>query len=256
MNKLIVLSLALAVAANASAIPGLIRTATDTRKGDIKWQSRSKSYSLTYKKGKTDVSAEYPIDDVVELQIEKPAGFDKAVENVQRGNGAAAIGILSKIVTEYKMLQWDKPAGRYLVEAYIAANNAQKAYDIASGIIREDKDAGWKGELAPAYWQALLKLGKTSQLETLVKKAAISGDRAASAAALVMRGDMILASEGESPEAFRKALTDSYLRVMLMYVDEPCREARIQAMQRAANCFDRLGQAARAENIRSQARQI
>ena len=67
---------------------------------------------------------------------------------------------------------------------------------------------------------------------------------------------MILASEGESPEAFRKALTDSYLRVMLMYVDEPCREARIQAMQRAANCFDRLGQAARAENIRSQARQI
>jgi hypothetical protein len=154
------------------------------------------------------------------------------------------------------MLQWDKPAGRYLVEAYIAANNAQKAYDIASGIIREDKDAGWKGELAPAYWQALLKLGKTSQLETLVKKAAISGDRAASAAALVMRGDMILASEGESPEAFRKALTDSYLRVMLMYVDEPCREARIQAMQRAANCFDRLGQAARAENIRSQARQI
>ena len=98
MNKLIVLSLAMAVAANASAIPGVIRTATDPRKGDIKWQSRSKSYSLTYKKGKTDVSAEYPIDDVVELQIEKPAGFDKAVENVKRGNGAAAIGILVFIV--------------------------------------------------------------------------------------------------------------------------------------------------------------
>ena len=154
------------------------------------------------------------------------------------------------------MLVWDKPAGRYLVEAYISANNAQKAFEIATSIINEDKSAAWKGDLAPAYWQALLKLGKTQQLEGLVKKAAISGDRAASANALVMRGDMILASEGTSPESCRKALTDAYLRVVLMYADEPCRDARIDAMQRAADCFDKLGQAARAEQLRSQARKL
>ena len=67
---------------------------------------------------------------------------------------------------------------------------------------------------------------------------------------------MILASEGESPDGLRKALTDAYLRVVLMYADEPCREARIDAMQRAANCFDKLGQAARAEQLRSQARKL
>ena len=256
MKKLIILGLAAAVVAPLWAVQGTIRTAADSKKGEIKWQSRAKKYVVSFKKGKTEVSAEYPIDEVEELDIAKPNGFDKAVENVQRGNGAAAIGVLSKIVEEYKMLQWDKPAGRYLVEAYLAANQAQKAYDVASDIIREDKSAAWKGDLAPAYWQALLKLGKNQQLEGLVKKAAMSGDRAASANALVMRGDIILATDGESPDGCKKALTDAYLRVMLMYADEPCREARSEAMQKAANCFDKLGQASRAEQIRAQARKI
>lgn len=256
MKKLIILGLSVAVVAPLWAVQGTIHTATDSKKGDIKWQSRAKKYIVSFKKGKTTVSAECPLDDVEALEIAKPNGFDKAVENVQRGNGAAAIGILSKIVEEYKMLQWDKPAGRYLVEAYIAANQAQKAYEVASDIIREDKTAAWKGDLAPAYWQALLKLGKNQQLEGLVKKAAVSGDRAASANALVMRGDIILATEGDSPDGCKKALTDAYLRVMLMYADEPCKEARIRAMQKAASCFDKLGQASRAEQIRAQARKI
>ena len=256
MKRLMILCLAAAATSPLWAIQGTIHTATDSKKGDIKWQGRSKSYSVSFKKGSTMVSAEYPLDDVTALDIEKPAGYDKAVENVQRGTGAAAIGILTKIVQEYKMLQWDKPAGRYLVEAYLAANNAQKACEVAESIIREDKSAEWQGDLAPAYWQALLKLGKNQKLEALVKKAAISGDRAASASALVMRGDIILATEGDSPDSYKKALTDAYLRVMLMYADEPCREARIQAMQKAAGCFDKLGQASRAEQIRSQVRKI
>lgn len=256
MKRLMILLAVTAATSPLWAIQGTIRTATDSKKGDIKWQPRSKSYAVSFKKGNTMVSAEYPLADVEELDIEKPAGYDKAVENVRRGDGAAAIGVLSKVVQDYKMLKWDKPAGRYLVEAYISANNAQKALEVAEGVIRDDKSAEWMGELAPAYWQALLKLGKTQKLEGLVKKAAISGDRAASANALVMRGDMILASEGTSPESCRKALTDAYLRVAFMYADEPCRDARIDAMQRAADCFDKLGQAARAEQLRSQARKL
>ncbi len=256
MKKLIILCLAAASVAPLWAVPGTVRTATDAKKGDVKWQRATKSYLISYKKGNTTVSAEYPIDEVEELDIDKPQGYDKAVEAVQRGNGVSAITPLTKIVEEYKMLQWDKPAGRYLVEAYIAAGSPQKAYDAASTVIREDKDAAWKGDLAPAYWQALLKLGKNSQLEGLVKKAAVSGDRAASANALVMRGDMMLAAEGEGADVCKKALTDAYLRVMLMYVDEPCRDARRTAMQKAAACFDKMGQASRAEQIRSQARNM
>jgi len=154
MNKLAIAALAAVAAASAWAIQGTIKTDKDQRSGDIKWQSRTKSYSLTYKKGNTNVSAEYPIGDVERLDIEKPAAFDKLVGLVKAGQGASAIAGLSAIVKDYKMLVWDKPAGRYLVEAYLAAGQAQKAYETASGIIAEDKSAAYMGELAPAYWQS------------------------------------------------------------------------------------------------------
>ena len=89
--------------------------------------------------------------------------------------------------------------------------------------------------------------------ENCLKKAAATGDRASSASALVMRGDVIVANGADSPESYRQALTDSYLRVALMYTDEPCREARATAMRKAATCFDKLGMAARAEAMRTQA---
>ena len=256
MKRLMIAFLAATAAAPLWAIQGTVRTATDSKTGDILWQRAKKSYVISFKKGNTAVSAEYPLEKVEEIDVEKPANFDKAVENVQRGNGAAAIGVLAKIVADYKMLVWDKPAARWLVEAYIATKNPQKANEVAESVIREDPDAAWKGDLAPAYWKVLLNLGKTSKLESLVKKAAVSGDRAASASALVMRGDMILANEGTTPESCRKALTDAYLRVMLLCADEPCRSARLDAMKRAADCFDKMGDGVRAEDIRAKARQL
>ncbi len=253
MNKLAMAALVALAASSSWAINGTIKGEKGMWTGDIKWQSRSKTYAISIKKGNTVVSAECPLDNVERIEIDKPAGFDKAVELVTRGQGASAIASLTKIVQDYKMLVWDKPAGRYLVEAYIAAGNAQKAYEIASGIISEDKSAAWSSDLAPAYWQALLKLNKTTQLENCLKKAAATGDRASSASALVMRGDVIVANGADSPESYRQALTDSYLRVALMYTDEPCREARATAMRKAATCFDKLGMAARAEAMRTQA---
>ncbi|MBP5791060.1 MAG: hypothetical protein J6W80_02235 [Kiritimatiellae bacterium] len=257
MNKLAIATIvAMMASTQVWAIQGTISTANDTKKGEIKWQARTKSYLLTMKKGKTDVSAEYPIDTVTALDIPVPPGYEKAVEMVQSGNGKAAIAPLTKIVQDYKMLVWDKPAGRYLVEAYIAAGQAQKAYDTATGIIAEDKSAAWTGDLAPAYWQALLQLGKMPQLENCLRKAASSGDRASSAYALVMRGDMLLAAGGDSQDVYRQALTDAYLRVALMYNDEPCRDARRMAMNKAAQCFEKIGMAARAEGMRTQAKAL
>ena len=256
MNKLAMATVVALAASSAWSMPGEIKTSTDRRKGDITWQRSTKSYVLTYKKGATDVQAQYPLDTVERLDIDKPANFDKLVDMVGRGQGASAIGGLSKIVQDYRMLVWDKPAGRYLVEAYIAANNAQKAYETAQAIISDDRDAAWKGDLAPAYWQALLKLGKNTQLENCLRKAATSGDRASAAEATVMRGDVILATDGDTPDAHRKALAEAYLRVALMYPDEPCKAARATAMQKAAFSFDKLGMAARAEGMRTQAKTL
>ena len=190
------------------------------------------------------------------LDIPKPQGFDKAVQMVEAGQGSSAVAILAKIVSEYRMLQWDKPAGRYLALAHLAAGNAQKAYDACRPIIAEDKAAAYSGDLAAAYWQALLKLGKSEELEKLLKDAATKGNRQSSAAALVMRGDMIVAGSNDAPEELKRALRDGYLRVVLMYQDAECSRERGEAMLKAAQCFDKLGQAARAENLRTQAKSI
>ena len=251
MKKLIT-GFAMMAAASAFAIQGSVSTETETVKGDVKWHGRDKKYVI--ESGK--VTKEFKFADVTALDIPKPQGYDKAVQMVENGQGGAAVPILAKIVADYRMLQWDKPAGRYLAMAHIAAGNAQKAYEVCSPIIAEDKSAGWSGDLAAAYWQALLKLGKTEQLEGLLKKAATSGDRPSSAAALVMRGDIIASASNDAPEELKRALRDGYMRVVLMYQDAECRRERGEAMLKAAACFDKLGQAARAENLRAQAKSI
>ncbi len=255
MNKLAVSAIAIVAAASAWAIPGTLNPSSGSSlKGNIKWMAASKKYVVEYKKGATTVSGEFKPSEVDSLEIDKPAGLDKAIEQVQSGQGAAAVPALEKIVAEYKMLVWDKPAARYLVNAQLAAGNAQKAFQTAQNVLADDKDAAYSGEFAPSYWQVLLKLGKNQQLENCLKKAATSGDRATSAEALNMRGDIIVAQGGDTPDTYTKALTDAYLRVALLYLDEPCREARLSALNKAAQCFDKLGQATRAEDMRSRAK--
>ncbi|MBO7721670.1 MAG: hypothetical protein J6T01_04600 [Kiritimatiellae bacterium] len=247
---------AAAAAAELFAIQGTLSTESESLTGEIKWHARNKQYVVSVKKGSTVVDMERKLEDVVSLDIPKPAGFDKAVQAVENGQGASAIGTLSKIVSEYRMLKWDKPSGRYLVLAYLAAGNPQKAYDACAPIVAEDKSAAWSGELASAYWQALQKLGKREQLEGLLKKAASSGSRQASAAALVMRGDLIVAASNDAPEELKRALRDGYLRVALMYQDQECRRERGEALRKAAACLDKLGQGSRAEPLRAQAKAL
>lgn len=238
------------MATTAFAIKGSVSTETETVTGDVKWHARDKKYVIEMGK----ITKEFSLSDVTGLDIPKPAGYDKAVQAVENGQGASVVALLTKIVADYRMLQWDKPAGRYLALAHLAVGNAQKAYEVCAPIVAEDKAAAYSGDLAAAYWQALLKLGKLEQLENLLKKAAASGDRPSSAAALVMRGDIIVSASNDAPEELRKALRDGYLRVALMYQDAGCARERREALVKAAACFDKLGQAARAENLRAQAK--
>jgi len=248
MTKKLVVCLVAAAAAEAFAIQGSVSTETETFAGDVKWHARDKKYVI--EKGK--ITKEFKLSEVTALDIPKPQGFDKAVQMVEGGQGSAAVATLAKIVSDYRMMQWDKPAGRYLALAHLAAGNAQKAYDACTPIIAEDKSAAYSGDLAAAYWQALLKLGKTEQLEKLLKDAATKGNRQSSAAALVMRGDMVVAASNDSPEELRRALRDGYMRVVLMYQDADCARERGEALLKAAQCFDKLGQSARAESLRAQ----
>ncbi len=253
MKKLLLTVVVAILASSSWAVVGTIKAKGDTKRGEIKWNASSKSYSLMLKKGKTAYEAQFSIADVESIEIDKPANFDKLVDLIAKGNGSAAEKDLLAILKTYKMLQWDKIAARYLVELYIQMNQYNKAYELVQGILKTDREAAYKGELAPAYWQILLALNKDSQLENCLSKAAMTGDRVSSAEALLMRGDVIIKKGQDSAEANKKALVDAYLRVALMYNDAPCVAVRAKSMQKCAVAFEKVGMPDYANKMRSSA---
>ena len=245
---------ALATAAVFGAITGSITTENgDVQKGTLRWSTRDKAYAVTTKGG---IEIQIKPADVAEMVVDKPAGYDEAVAQVNKGQGAAAVPVLQKIVKEYAHLDWDKAAGRYLAEALISSGDLNKGLGACEDIIKTDADAAFTGDLAPAYWEALLKLGRRPKLEALLQKAAKSGDRFSAGAALIKRGDIVLVDGKDSADAAKKALVDGYLRVVFMYTDaEIAPKLQPEALYKAAKCFEKLGSSGRADAMRSKLKQ-
>jgi tetratricopeptide (TPR) repeat protein len=228
-----------------SQIAGVITTTENkTISGSIKWKIREKVYAITA----NNVEIEMPLANIKDIQVPKPKELDAAIANVQSGSAAAAIPVLEKISTDYLMLQWDTVATRLLAEAYVKAGEPEKAIRVCEKIIAANPEKAYLGEMAPAYWQAMVKAGRTSKVEDLIAKAVKSGDREASAFALLMRGDLILAT-GETNEIAKKALRDGFLRVVTLY--KSVKTAQPEALYKAAKCFEKLGQTARADQMRT-----
>ena len=227
-----------AVAALGDAPGSVTNKNGDIQKGMVRWSARDKAYVIA----REGVELQVKASEVSELNIDKPAGFDQAVEKVNgKKDAASAIPVLDKIVKSYRRLQWDLVAGRYLAQAYLATGKPDAALQTCQDIIATDSSAAYK-----AYWSSLLALGKTTQLETALDRAFKTGDRYSSGAAFIVRGDMILKDGNESQDAARKALTDGYLRVVLLYKDEKiAAKLRPEALYKAARCFDKLQQAGR-----------
>ena len=241
---------ALATFTAAGAITGTI-TKEDGEKfrGTVSWSNREKAYLV--KSGKFEHTLKE--DETAGIDIEKPDGFDAVVAQVVSGQADAAIPALKKIVADYAHLQWDMVAGRYLAEAYVAADKPSDAKRVCEDIIKGDSSAAYRGDLAPAYWSALLSLGQNSNLEKFLKKAETGDDRYSRGAALIMRGDIARKKGEDSAEACRQALSDGYLRVILLYKNiEGAEKLQPEALYKAAYCFEKLGQSVRADFMRTE----
>ena len=246
---IIVLGVVAALVAPGAVTGTLTLENGEVQKGTIRWSAREKAYVMT--KGK--VEQQFKETDVAEIDIVKPAAFDAAVAQVTKGQGAAAIPALQKIVKEYSHLQWDKAAGRYLAEAYVAAEKPADALKVCNDIINGEPSAAYRGDLAPAYWSALLSLNRRGPLEKNLEKAEKSDDRFSRGAALIIRGDIAMKDGNESADACKKALTDGYLRVVFLYKDpEIAEKLQPEALYKAAHCFDKLSQSGRADFMRTE----
>lgn len=230
----------------AQKVLGTIHTSGAEFKGELKWKPREKAYAVIMDNGAREV--EVALADVVDIKIPKPKALTDAEKQV-RENPGAAIPELEKIAAAYLMLVWDKPATRHLAEAHLKANDAEKAARVCEAIIKPSPEDAYLGEVAPIYWQALMRTGKKGRAEELIAKAIKSGDRTASAFALIMRGDLIR-DEGDTNENAKKALKDGYLRVITLYERE--RAARPEALYKAAKCFEKTGQTDRADKFRTE----
>lgn len=239
----------LAVSSASGVVKGSLTLNTGVKmEGTIGWSPREKKYSVT----KDGIATHYALQDVDELNIDKPSTFDAAVAQVERGQGAAAIPVLQKIIKEYAHLQWDKAAGRYLAQAYLDVDKPADALKVCTGIIEGESSAAYKGDLVPAYWGALLKLNRRKPLERNLEKA-MKEDRFSRGAALIMYGDIAMKDGSESSDACKKALTDGYLRVVYLYTEpEVAGKLRPEALYKAARCFEKLGNTTQALEMRDE----
>ncbi len=209
--------------------------------GVIKWKGSSKAYVISANK----VDVEFTPAQIKEMSIPEPAGLQEAVKAVQEGRPQQAIPVLERIAQDYAMLQWDEPATRALAEACLNSGDIPGALRACDKVIAAKPEAAYAGEMAPLYWQTLLKSGKTSKLDDLLEQAIKSGSDEATASALLMRGDILFA-KGD----FKAALKDGYLRVITLY--RAVRTVQAEALFKAAKALDQMNQAPRAETMRKQ----
>jgi hypothetical protein len=145
------------------------------------------------------------------------------------------------------MLQHDEEATRWLAEAYLQANNGADAIRAIEKITAVRPEAAYLGDLATVYWRALLRENRTSKLDDLLVMAVKSGNRLASATALLLRGDLIL-KDGDTQDVHIRALKDGYLRVVTLY--RTVKEVQPEANYKAAKSLEKLGMTARAQERR------
>ncbi len=213
--------------------------------GKIRWYVAKKVYTVTQvgQNGQTR-EIELTPDQVARILVPEPAKLKPAIAAVRSGKAAAAVPVLQEIVKTYAMLEWDEKAAQYLAEAQLASGDGPGAVATCEGLIKAKPSVAYIGDVAPVYWQALLKTGKTAKLGDLITKAIAEGGREASAAALIMRGDMLM----EKKETMN-ALKDGYLRVVILY--ENVKSVQPEALYKAAKAFDALNQNANAERMRT-----
>lgn len=251
LTVLLLLLTAGSVKAAAEAAGEIVNTENKSFKGLIHYKALNKVYIVKNSAGSGGavLELEVPLAAVKTLVVAEPPELRPAIQLARDGKLAPAIAALDKVAQDYLMLQWDVPATRWLAEAYLRDGKPELAMRACERVTDKRPEAAISGELAPWYWQALLASGRNNKLEDLLIAAAKSGVPDGQARANVMRGEM-LHKQAKSKDALR----DGYLRTVVLFKgwrDPMVREARAEALYKAAECFDDLGMISAATKMRT-----
>lgn len=248
---------ALALLAAAPALRADVNAQVALAEGDgrpitcsIRWLPVDKVYNISYKAEGAVRERRVKPEQIVRMNVEAPKGWADIAKRVQSDPKSAAgalRGQLEQIAGAYKMLQWDGRAGKLIAEGFLANNNPNEAINACKKIINGNPNAGWNSDMAPAYWQALIDANKLAEAENMINKGCTSGNQRVEIFACLRRGDLLVRKNEHN-----LALKDGYLRAVLLYREPD--DARAEALYRAAEAFDKIGQNTYAERMRDELR--
>ncbi len=175
----------------------------------IEWRSSTKEYRVDTGQGIIPV----PKAEVADIQVDRPADLDKAIQLIETDKGAEAITILEPLIATYKMTKIEQEASGYLAEAYFANKNFAKAASMLEDQIKESAPSDIPLENRRRYWQSLLALKREATLNKALDEAVASSNRAFACAGRLTKADA--SQMGGQRE---DALLD-YLRVVTLYED-------------------------------------
>ena len=230
-----------AVVSQSYAIKGVIvKSANNERmKGDIRWQQSKKEYLITT----GGITMTIKPSQVKEVRVARPVGFDKAVNDVRAKRYDAALPVLDKIMSDYKMMGWDVKATRYAAEAQLGMKNPGKAIILCEKLIRNNPQAAYQGEMAEIYWQALVEGDRKATLRKIMAKAIKDGPRELVPLVQIRRADVDMKAGN-----YKVALVDGYLRTAVFFEDN--QRYAPEAIYKAMQCFQQLNEPTNAEKMR------
>ncbi len=256
MKKLLLPAFALLFAA-APALRADVNAQVALAEGDgrpmqcqIRWLPVDKVYNISFKADGAVRERRVKPDQIVRMSVEPPKGWADIAKRAAADPKSAAgplRGQLEQIAGAYKMLQYDGRAGKLIAEGFLANNNPNEAINACKKIITGNPNAGWNSDMAPAYWRALLDANKLAEAENLINKGCTSGNQNVEIVACLRRGDLLVRKN-----EYKLALKDGYLRAVLLYRGPD--EARAEALFRAAEAFEKIGQNSYAERMRDELR--
>ncbi len=242
MKKLLLLSAALLAATAFDAAADVQARITQKNGSQItgmtRWQPAKKQYLVAVKQGNIETQMEISPADVAKVEVQTPQNLKQAIQTKNTAQ-------LEAIMKQYVMLQYDVVAGNYLARIYLGQNKPADALRACQAVIASNPDAGVTSDLAPVYWKSLLATGQGASLGPTLDEAVRTAPPSIAAGALNVRGDLLRAEN-----KLKEALVDGYLRVIVFHRQQ--RDAMSEALYKAMEVFETLGQSQHAEKMRTE----
>ena len=160
----------------------------------------------------------------------KPANLAGLKSAVAAGNFEASIASLKQIVSA-NIPYWSGVAAGLLAEAQLGTDDVKGALKTFDSIFKKDPKAA-EGSGRFGYWKALLANDKIEELEPMLEKEILSGDREGAANAQLIRGDLSV-----KRNKLAAALSD-YLRTATLYKKQ--KDLQPEALYKTATTMDAL----------------